>query len=149
EETYAHADSAVIAAGTNPLNERYSIVVFAGLGARATRRAIEALPRRAEAAEVLLMPAAQPTKAMRIMPTAHELRVQAIPPRARVRTVIPEVPNSHFKLAIERLMMEVIDGKSLEEKRAQVLRQKLPELEKEYDLNPETVARFRERLNGN
>jgi hypothetical protein len=35
-ETYGHAGSAVIAAGVNPLNPRYSLVVLAGLGAEST-----------------------------------------------------------------------------------------------------------------
>ena len=66
-ETYAHADSAVVAAGRNQLNDRYSIVVYAGLGARATRQCVENLPARgAESAEVLLMPVGQPAKALRI-----------------------------------------------------------------------------------
>ncbi len=69
-DTYAHADSAVVAAGTNPLNERYSVVVYAGLGARATRKCVESLPLRVEPAEILLTPAGQPTKAMRLSPSS-------------------------------------------------------------------------------
>jgi hypothetical protein len=66
-ETYAHPDSAVVAAGSNRLNPRYSIVVYAGLGARATRQCIESLPVRSEeVAEVLLMPQGRPAKALRI-----------------------------------------------------------------------------------
>ena len=67
-DTYAHADSAVVAAGSNPLNDRYSVVVFAGLGARATRRCVENLPLRVEPAEIVVTPAGQPTKAMRLSP---------------------------------------------------------------------------------
>src|SRR5204863_795258 len=44
-ETYANPASAVIAAGGNPLNGRYSVVVFAGLSADATRRCVQQLPR--------------------------------------------------------------------------------------------------------
>ena len=69
-DTYAHADSAVVAAGNNCLNDRYSVVVCAGLGARATRQCVENLPNRGgEPAEVLLMPAGQPVKALRISST--------------------------------------------------------------------------------
>ena len=65
-ETYAHADSTVIAAGRNRLNDRYSIVVYAGLGARATRACIENIPNRAgEPAEILLIPHGQPVKSLR------------------------------------------------------------------------------------
>jgi hypothetical protein len=39
KETYAHEDSAVVAAAANPLNPRYSLTVIAGLGAAATLRA--------------------------------------------------------------------------------------------------------------
>ncbi len=66
-DTYAHADSAVITAGANPLNARYSVVVFAGLGARATRSCIENLPNRGgDPTEVLLMPAARPIRSLRV-----------------------------------------------------------------------------------
>jgi hypothetical protein len=65
-ETYAHADSAVVAAGGNKLNDRYSIVVYAGLGARATRRCVESLPTRGEPAEVLLMRVGSSTKSLRV-----------------------------------------------------------------------------------
>jgi hypothetical protein len=67
-ETYAHPDSAVVAAGSHRLNPRYSVVVYAGLGARATRQCVEALPNRVgEAAEVLLMPARRSIKSLRIV----------------------------------------------------------------------------------
>ncbi|HJT35261.1 MAG TPA: hypothetical protein VJ783_24765, partial [Pirellulales bacterium] len=60
EETYAHAESAVVCAGQNPLNPRYEIVIYTGLGADATRRLIESLPDRGGApAEILLLPAGQ------------------------------------------------------------------------------------------
>jgi hypothetical protein len=42
--SYANCDSAVIAAGANPLNPRYSIVCVAGLSPGATLRAAQALP---------------------------------------------------------------------------------------------------------
>lgn len=59
-ETYANAESAVVCTGQNPLNSRYQVVVYAGLGAEATRRLIESLPDRGGApAEILLLPAGQ------------------------------------------------------------------------------------------
>jgi hypothetical protein len=48
DEVHAHADSAVITVGANPHNDRYSAVVYAGLGARATWRLIQAIPDKAE-----------------------------------------------------------------------------------------------------
>ncbi|MBI3837499.1 MAG: hypothetical protein HY288_06155 [Planctomycetia bacterium] len=66
-ETYAHPDSAVVAAGSDTLNPRFSVVVYAGLGARATRQCIENLPNRGgEPTEVLLMPVGLPSKALRV-----------------------------------------------------------------------------------
>jgi hypothetical protein len=57
-ETYADARSAVIAAGTNPQNPRYSVVAYAGLGADATTTAISALPDDdSYSAQVMLFPA--------------------------------------------------------------------------------------------
>jgi hypothetical protein len=56
KETYAHPASAVIAAGSNPLNERFSVVVFAGLSADATWHCADQPYRRGEhAAEVLIL----------------------------------------------------------------------------------------------
>jgi hypothetical protein len=43
KDCYAHANSAVIAAGENPLNSRYSLVVIAGLDAASTLRTAPAL----------------------------------------------------------------------------------------------------------
>ena len=66
-ETYAHPDSAVVVASGNALNPRYSLVVYAGLGARATRQCVENVPNRGgEPAEVLLMPVGLPIKALRL-----------------------------------------------------------------------------------
>ncbi|HEV3121147.1 MAG TPA: hypothetical protein VGY53_04565, partial [Isosphaeraceae bacterium] len=57
-QTYAHSASAVIAAGSNPLGDRYSVVVFAGLSAEATWRCAEEPGRRGDqTAEVLILPA--------------------------------------------------------------------------------------------
>jgi hypothetical protein len=55
-DTYAHPGSAVIAAGENPANRRFSVVVFAGLSADATLRAAPALLKpKQHPAEVLLL----------------------------------------------------------------------------------------------
>ncbi len=53
-ETYAHPESAVVVAGTNPEDARYSVVAFVGLDATSTRRVVEA---PAKSCEVLLIPA--------------------------------------------------------------------------------------------
>jgi hypothetical protein len=56
-ETYAHPGTAVIAAGSNPLNPRYELVLFAGLSAEATWRCVENVgTRETPPAEVLLLP---------------------------------------------------------------------------------------------
>jgi hypothetical protein len=54
-DTYAHAESAVIAAAANPENVRYSVVVIAGLGASATWHAAPRLPKFAPA-EIIVIP---------------------------------------------------------------------------------------------
>jgi Phospholipase B len=56
-ETYAHPGSAVVVAGSHPLNSRYSVVVFAGLGAEATWQCVQRLPDDELVTEALLMPA--------------------------------------------------------------------------------------------
>jgi hypothetical protein len=56
DKSYAHARSAVIVAGENPLNKRYSVVVLAGLSSEATLAVPAVLTRREQPpAEVLLM----------------------------------------------------------------------------------------------
>ncbi len=66
KDTYAHAASAVVAAGENPFNPRYSVVVYAGLGAEATWHCVQRLPDKdkAPATEVLLMAAGLAPKAI-------------------------------------------------------------------------------------
>jgi hypothetical protein len=55
-ETYAHASSAVLATGPNPLNPRYSVVAFSGLGNESMWHSIDQLPRRQdEASNVLVL----------------------------------------------------------------------------------------------
>jgi hypothetical protein len=57
DEVYAHPDSAVLAAAENPLNRRYSLVVFAGLGAASTQRTIPLIASRlTQPAEVVILP---------------------------------------------------------------------------------------------
>jgi hypothetical protein len=73
-ETYAHAGSAVIAAGVNPVNPRYSVVVLAGLSAASTYHAPEALLKRSQTpAEVL------------VVPNKGKSRSLVVPPRELVR----------------------------------------------------------------
>ncbi len=56
-EAFAHPDSAVIAAGENPLQRRYSVVLLAGLGAASTlRTASLEVGGEWRSAEVLVMP---------------------------------------------------------------------------------------------
>ncbi|MBI3864378.1 MAG: hypothetical protein HY290_21040 [Planctomycetia bacterium] len=40
-ETYAHPASSIVAAGENPLNSRFSVVLYAGLGAESTWRCVQ------------------------------------------------------------------------------------------------------------
>ncbi len=51
--TYGHEHSAVIAAGSNPRNERFSVVVYAGLSSEATR---ELCQQRPDDCEVMVVP---------------------------------------------------------------------------------------------
>ena len=68
DKTYAHAGSAVVAAGGNPLNPRYSVVIYAGLGAEATWHCVRRLPEgywtEPPTTEVLLMAAGSAPKAV-------------------------------------------------------------------------------------
>ncbi len=47
-QTYAHPASALVVAASNPANPRYSLVLFAGLSADATRRIAQSHPANAE-----------------------------------------------------------------------------------------------------
>lgn len=66
DETFAHEGTAVVAAGTNPLSPRYSVVMVAGLTADATYRACEraAFP----SAEVVVFPPAGPPRRLVVTP---------------------------------------------------------------------------------
>jgi len=59
DATYAHAGSAIVAAGPNPLaSSRYAMIVFAGLGADSTRSCVAKLfDRGSGSAPAMLMPA--------------------------------------------------------------------------------------------
>jgi hypothetical protein len=64
DETLAHMLTAVIAAGENPANPRFAIVVLAGLSAEGTTRTPAALFQRSAAgADVLVLPNEQKAKA--------------------------------------------------------------------------------------
>ena len=57
-EKYADPDSAVIAAGPSFWNDRYSVVVFVGLSARATHRIVDSLsPNDESSPQIVLFPA--------------------------------------------------------------------------------------------
>ncbi|MBI1914149.1 MAG: hypothetical protein HYS12_05340 [Planctomycetes bacterium] len=57
QETFAHPGSAVIVAGENPVNKRFSMVVLAGLSADSTSRTPDALFKHSDRhGEVLLLP---------------------------------------------------------------------------------------------
>jgi hypothetical protein len=75
-ETYAHEDTAVAAAATNPLNPRYSVTVVAGLGAAATLRAAPRLLDEDRAGEVLVMTAGAKPQAVVVPPRelVHEFQ---------------------------------------------------------------------------
>jgi len=66
-ETYAHPDSAVIAAGDNPLNARFSVVIYAGLGAAATWNCVQHHdPEHLPQPQVLLLPAGRKPARFRV-----------------------------------------------------------------------------------
>ena len=58
KETFANPESAVIAASENPWNDRYSVVIFAGLSPHATHRIVDSLsPEEETAPQVVVFPA--------------------------------------------------------------------------------------------
>jgi hypothetical protein len=71
DQTYAHPTSAVIAAAPNPANPRYSLVLFAGLGAESTRRVAHA---GTSPCEVMVWPASGGQHSL-VLP-ARELMVE-------------------------------------------------------------------------
>jgi hypothetical protein len=67
EKTYAHPNSAVIAAGDNPFNSRYSAVIYAGLGAYSTWNCVH--PQEEDdlpAAQVVVLADGQKTTRLRV-----------------------------------------------------------------------------------
>ena len=67
-ETYAHPGSAVVAAGENPLNSRYSVVIYAGLGAQATWKCVQHHdPQELPQPQVLLLPAGRKPARFRVV----------------------------------------------------------------------------------
>jgi hypothetical protein len=73
-ESFAHPDSAVIAAGENPLDRRYSAVIVAGLGAAATLRTAPQLAGRTERpAEVVVLPHGAAERSL-VVPVPKETR---------------------------------------------------------------------------
>lgn len=67
-EVYAHYRSAVVAAGTNPLNPRFSVTTVAGLSALATYRAVSKLGYDDFGVEVKVMPHGGRTKKLVVPP---------------------------------------------------------------------------------
>lgn len=79
-ETYANNRSAVIAAGPNPKNPRYSIVVYAGLGGDATCRAVDSVPDEDPYhAQVMLLPARERARRICVTPAPVTAPVAATP----------------------------------------------------------------------
>jgi hypothetical protein len=77
-KTYAHPDSAVIAAGENPQNPRYSVVIYAGLGAQSTWKSVQRLePDELPPAQVILLPAGRKTARFRVPPNPPKV----VPPQ--------------------------------------------------------------------
>jgi hypothetical protein len=73
-KTYAHTDSAVVVAAANPLNERFSLVVIAGLSAEATWHAPTNFVRRSQSpAQVLVLPHGQAAQAL-VLPARDLVR---------------------------------------------------------------------------
>jgi hypothetical protein len=71
DQTYAHPGSGVIAVATNPVHARYSLVLFAGLGAESTQRAVQASP---SVCEVLILPSGSGQQSL-VLP-ARDLTVE-------------------------------------------------------------------------
>ncbi len=67
-ETYAHPGSAVVAAGDNPMNSRYSVVIYAGLGAESTWKCVQNHdPEDLPQPQVLLLPAGRKSARFRVV----------------------------------------------------------------------------------
>lgn len=77
DRTYAHARSAIVAAGANPsAPSRYAMIVFAGLGAEATRSCVGSVfDRGGGPAEAVLMAAGSPSRSLLLPPKARPANV--------------------------------------------------------------------------
>jgi hypothetical protein len=77
DDTYAHAGSAIVAAGANPsAPSRYAMVVFAGLGAEATRSCVASLfDRGSGPAEAVLTAAGSSPRSILLPPRAKPANV--------------------------------------------------------------------------
>ena len=63
DETFANPDSGVIVACANPWNDRFSVVIFAGLSPRATNRIADSLsPDEETSPQVVVFPANRPAR---------------------------------------------------------------------------------------
>ena len=79
-ETYAHPGSAVVAAGDNPLNSRYSVVIYAGLGAESTWKCVQHHdPEELPQPQVLLLPAGRKPARFRVPPAPKSVKTIAEP----------------------------------------------------------------------
>jgi hypothetical protein len=63
-ETYAHANSAVLAAAENPLNKRFSMVTLVGLSAASTLKTASQLARGGGNGEVVVYPSASAARSL-------------------------------------------------------------------------------------
>jgi hypothetical protein len=86
-QTFANSGSAVIAAGANPFNSRYSIVVIAGLSAEATYNAIPSLLSRGGSTEVLLLPARAGSQNIVVNPYVYTKELIAATKAIRAATI--------------------------------------------------------------
>ena len=77
DATFAHAGSAIVAAGANPLAaSRFSLVVFAGLSAESTRECVAKLfDKGSGPAPAVLMPAGGSARPIMIAPKAKPASV--------------------------------------------------------------------------
>jgi hypothetical protein len=67
DEVYAHPESAVIVAGENPLNPRFSTVIYGGLGAAATWKCVQHLEtEELPPPQIILMPAGKKVSRFRV-----------------------------------------------------------------------------------
>jgi hypothetical protein len=75
-KTYAHAASAVIAAGQHPRDPRHSVVIFAGLGAESTWRCAQSLNEHGGLpAPVLLLQAGESARRLTVPPSPKDLEL--------------------------------------------------------------------------